>query len=448
MIRGISSLQETIVALSSAPGRAAIGVIRLSGSTVRQVLRQVLKRSRCIESPRRMIRDSVVDGQNGAVDDVLSVFFPGPNSFTGQDMAEIHCHGGQVVTEVVLEIILRAGARAAQAGEFTRRAFENGKLDLSRAEAVLHLVDAQSADQARAAVRSLSGELSSEIRYLAEKTKEALAALEACIDFPDEELVEQLPTVSLELLAESASRAALRLRTEAEDDFEIVLCGRQNVGKSSLLNAMAGQQIALVTETAGTTRDPVRARLRLFGQAVELVDTAGLSEEEPVHLIDRLCQEKTRRKIIDAALVIWVCEPDNLQPPPDWCKETLLAINKVDLACTQKRRQLEKWQQEKHKLLVSAKTGEGLDALKNNIKTHLERLLGHSEGIPVSLRQKQALERATSAVRAAGNRCREKQFELAAEDLRETLVALGELSGEVIDPDVLDMIFSRFCIGK
>jgi tRNA modification GTPase len=434
---------DTIAAVATPPGRGGIGIVRVSGAGVPQIAAAVLG---TLPPPRIARFGAFRDARAERVDEGIALYFPGPDSYTGEDVLELQGHGGPVVMQALLGAVLDAGARLAQPGEYTRRAFLNGKLDLAQAEAVADLIDAASREAARSALRSLSGEFSGAIDRLVAGVTELRALTEAMLDFPEEEVdslhrkdaqvrLGRLQGDLRDVLAKSRQGSLLR------EGVHIVLAGRPNVGKSSLLNRLAGDERAIVSATPGTTRDALRESLHLEGVPVVLVDTAGLRESRDE--IEQLGMERTRREMRRADVVLLVVEAGSRQAPEGELPEgaaRLMVVNKIDLASG------EKAGRQGDAVHVSAKTGAGLDALRQAI---LQTAGWRSSGEATYLareRHLRALARADAHFAAAAEQ--QVQWEFFAEELRLAQEALGEITGRVSADDLLGEIFARFCIGK
>lgn len=452
-------LAETVVACSTPPGRGAVAVVRISGPATRNILARILRsRGRPPwDLPRQMRLARVVGAEEDILDEALAVFFPGPASYTGEDMAEIHCHGSEVVVDTVVARILSIGARPAVRGEFTRRALEAGKFDLTRAEAIMRLVEAGTREQASGAMKALKGTFSGQLRKLEEGIQATLAHVEATIDFPEETETAALVIDSIPSLAEGARSLARALRRVVEPGTEVVFAGRPNVGKSSLVNAVVGRRVSIVCEEPGTTRDAVSAGMIMGGMRVTLVDTAGLAPGPAGagralagRRADLEAARVSRDKIRDAGLVVWVTDRRD-EPPPHQERgkaPVIWVVNKIDrIEQGEKERLLEEIRSGGG-LPVSARTGEGLDAWERAAREALHHAYGPADGIPVTARQRHAVDCMIGAIERAESRVQEDRPELAAVDLREALEAIEELTGARIDDQVLDRIFEEFCIGK
>lgn len=434
---------DTIAARATPPGHGGIGVIRISGPDALAVLAAV---AGPLGAPREAVLRAFRAGDGSAVDEGLALAFPGPGSYTGEDMAELHGHGGPAVLDAVLAATLAAGARPARPGEFTERAFLNGRLDLAQAEAVADLIETADAAGARAALRSLSGEFSARIRALVEDVTALRAWLEAALDFPDDEidlLADGNLHARIDGLGErvAAVRAAAATGRRLVDGPTVVIAGAPNAGKSSLLNRLAGTETAIVTAIAGTTRDLLREPLRLDGLALTLIDTAGLRlSADP---IEGEGVRRARTAVADADRVLLVIDvTDPVVDPGDLPAEVPVdrVYNKIDLA---------PGADAGDGIAVSAHTGAGVDALRE----HLRRCLagpGQAEtAFSARRRHLGALDRAAAAIAAAAAEMHAGAAgELAAEQLRLAQQALGEITGEVTTEDLLGEIFGRFCIGK
>ncbi len=436
---------DTIAAIATPPGRGAIGIVRVSGPLAPDIARRLLDK---LPEPRVATRCPARDAAGHVLDEGLALYFPAPNSYTGEHSLEFHGHGGSVVLRSVLAACLDAGARLAEPGEYTRRAFLNGRMDLAQAEAVADLIDAASEEAARSALRSLTGEFSAAIESLAAQLVELRALTEAMLDFPEEEVdalhrddvaarLARLRAALAGILARSREGSLLRTGIHA------VLAGRPNVGKSSLLNRLAGEERAIVTPVPGTTRDTLRESIQIEGVPLNVVDTAGLRDSRDE--IERLGIERTRQEVARADLVLAVHDasaPDHALPVSVPAAAACIDVyNKIDLAPGFRP------PPGKHAVVcVSAKTGIGMQALRRAI---LEAAGWKSHGESVFL----ARERHLRALHAVGEHlgaaaARMRQWELFAEELRLAQQSLAAITGEFSADDLLGEIFSRFCIGK
>ena len=444
---------EAIAAIATPPGRGGIGIVRVSGPRLEALLRTLVNVD---VIPRCATRADFLNADGRVIDQGLVLFFPAPNSYTGEDVVEFQGHGGPVVMQLVLNRCLELGARVAQPGEFTRRAFLNDKLDLAQAESVADLINASTAEAARCALRSLQGEFSRRIDSLVQELIELRILVEAALDFPDEDvaLIEQanacarLERVRADLAQIfEASRQGSLLR----EGIHVVLAGLPNVGKSSLMNRLAGADLAIVTATPGTTRDPIRESISIQGVPLHVIDTAGL--REPQDEVEKLGISKTWEAISHANLVLWVSDatrPDSGVMDAELAARLpaglpkLKVINKIDLTGAQPSYQS---QTDAGTILLSAKTGAGIDLLQAALLEAAGWGGSYDEGVFMARsRHLHALQAATGHLAQAATRAGE--LELFAEELRLAQLALASITGEVTADDLLGKIFSHFCIGK
>jgi tRNA modification GTPase len=442
---------DTIAAIATPPGRGGIGVVRVSGPGSRPIAAAI---AGSVPDPRHAALVSFRSAEGELIDQGLLLFFEAPHSYTGEDVAELQGHGGPVVMRELLRRCVELGARIAEPGEFTRRAFLNDRLDLAQAESVADLIDASSTEAARSAARSLAGEFSRRVNTLVAGLIDLRAHVEACIDFPEEEIdpadraaqAAKLATLrgALDTLLEEARQGAV-----LREGLTVVLVGPPNVGKSSLLNRLAGEDVAIVTPIPGTTRDYVRATISLEGVPVHLIDTAGLREARDE--VERLGIERTWRAIEGAGAALLISSPDHPSADDGSIAKRLppsmpvaRVENKVDL--TAGAAGLVAGAADTPVVRVSAKTGAGIEALRQWL-LHTAGWKPHGEGLFVAReRHLTALEAARQRLLAATNS--QQAFELMAEELRLGQRDLGSITGEVSADDLLGEIFSRFCIGK
>jgi tRNA modification GTPase len=447
-------MRRTIFAPATAPGRAAVAVVRISGPEAASMLEALAGR---LPSPRRAAPRPLRSSDGELLDQSLVIWFPGPRSYTGEDAAELHVHGGPAVVGRVSQALLDLGAGLAEPGEFTRRAFEAGKLDLDQAEAVADLVDAETDAQARQALAQLGGALGRRYETWRTRLAEALAYLEAAVDFPDEELPADVasrarPRVS-GLAADIAAALADAGRGErVRDGYPIAIIGAPNAGKSSLLNRLAGRDAAIVTEIPGTTRDVIEVPLVLDGYKALLADMAGIRAAEET--VEAEGVRRAQAWAEAAALRLWVVdasagdgawrEAEHLARAGD-----VLVLNKADLACGHDAAEAGRSAVSRGLVphQISAVTGAGVDALRALLAERLARDLGGSE-FPAVTRQRHArlLEGALAHLRRA--QASLETPELAAEDLRLAARTLAQITGRIGAEDILDVIFASFCIGK
>lgn len=441
---------DTIAALATAPGRAGIAVVRLSGPAAPEALRRLAGRT---PPARRMTRAKLVDPASGeALDEALVVLFPGPASFTGEDVAELHLHGGRAVVSAVLGALWRVpGVRPAEPGEFTRRAFLNDRLDLTAAEGVQDLVDAETEAQRRQALRQLGGGLAGLAEAWRGELVTAMARLEAWIDFPDEDLPEDvLETVTRSLGALAAAMAAQledsRRAERLREGLRIAIVGPPNAGKSSLLNWLANRDVAIVSATAGTTRDVLEVQLDLGGYPATVADTAGLRDAADSVEAEGVRRALERAETADLRLLVvdWSAGQADRDSVRRWLDRDSIAIaNKVDRLADGEAVQ-DPW------LGVSVATGEGMESLLERLGVEVERRLAlHESPALTRARHRHAVAEAAGAInRAVEGLAEQAPLELSAEDLRLAARALGRMTGRVDVEELLDAIFREFCLGK
>jgi tRNA modification GTPase len=431
--------RDTIAAVATPHGRGGIGVVRISGNAVPKIAHAVLGR---LPRPREATVGVFRNASGAAVDRGIAIYYPAPRSHTGEPVLELQGHGGPIVMQELLRACLDAGARLAEPGEFTRRAFLEGKLDLAQAEAVADLIDAQSREAARSALRSLSGEFSAAIGVLRGKLLELRALTEAMLDFPEEEIdplhvsaaasrLADVQRVLDEVMAKSRQGSLLRIGIRA------VLAGAPNVGKSSLLNRLAGEDRAIVTPVPGTTRDSLHEAIEIDGIPLLLVDTAGLREASDE--IERLGMARTQHELARADLVLAVAEAGKVQPPMELAGVARIDVyNKIDLAPG--------FEAPPGSVAVSAKTGAGVQDLRKAILSAAGWSSSGESTFLARERHLRALAQARAHLEAAGRE--QQRWEIFAEELRLGSEALGSITGEVSADELLGEIFARFCIGK
>jgi tRNA modification GTPase len=442
---------DAIAAIATPPGRGGIGVVRVSGPGLEPTLRALAGRD---VRPRQATRADFLDAAGAVIDQGLILYFRAPHSYTGEDVIELQGHGGPVVLNLLLQRCLELGARLAEPGEFTKRAFLNDKIDLAQAEGVADLIDAATAQAARCAMRSLQGDFSRRIEALVDALTELRIFVEATLDFPDEE-VEFLESgkVRARLAAIRAQLAAIIAASQQgqllRDGIHVVLTGQPNVGKSSLLNALAGTERAIVTEIPGTTRDLIRETINLHGVPLHVIDTAGL--REPRDPVEKIGIERTWQAVAAADLVLWVSDltrPETCVPDPALGVRTtagvpqLHALNKVDLAGLEPCVRTISGMVE---VAVSAKSGAGLDLLKAAVLAAAGWDVANEGVFMARERHLQALQLAQEHVNQAAG---QSQVEFLAEELKLAQRILGGITGEITADDLLGKIFSHFCIGK
>jgi tRNA modification GTPase len=450
--------RDTIFALSSGRPPAAIAVVRISGPRAHAALEQLIGR---VPQPRRASLARVRDPQTEAViDEGLALWFPAPNSETGEDMAELQVHGGRAVIAAVLAALAKlAGLRHAEAGEFTRRAFENGRMDLTAVEGLADLVAAETEAQRRQAYQHLKGLLGDRAETWRQRLIEALALVEAGIDFSDEEDVpKDMMARSLELigpLAEEISKAGAGQGERLREGLRVAIAGPPNAGKSTLFNRLARREAAIVSPFPGTTRDVLELHLDLGGYPVTVLDTAGIREtNDPV---EREGVRRASEQAAGANLVLWVVDASASEwqtrqlPAIKVASESItwLVVNKIDLVAGEEQRRIEsRFDRKEIVNFVSSKTGAGLDELVNAIARYADSFFTPEPALVTRERQRAHLKETGFALQGAQRAARDGREEIMAEQLRLATRALGKLLGRVDVEDVLDVIFRDFCIGK
>lgn len=444
---------DTLAALATPPGRGGVGIIRISGPHAADIARAVL--GRC-PPPRRADYLAFKDERGEILDRGIALYFPAPHSFTGEDVLELHGHGGPVVLDLLLQSVLRLGARPARAGEFSLRAFLNDKLDLAQAEAIADLIDSDSAQAARGALRSLEGEFSRRIDALIEALIALRLYVEAAIDFPEEELdflsdghvSERLHTVQTNL---HEVQSAAQQGSLLQEGMHVVLAGQPNVGKSSLLNALAGRDSAIVTDVPGTTRDVLREQIHLDGLPLHVIDTAGLRESA-----DAIEQEGMRRAwaeieradrillLLDERAGFGAAEKAILARLPERLPVSVIH-NKIDLSG--RTATVERRDGQTH-LYLCAKDGQGIELLRQHLKQSIGYQAGNEGLFSARRRHLDAIEQAAAALQRGRTQLEQGAGELLAEELLQAQNALGEITGKFTPDDLLGRIFTSFCIGK
>lgn len=446
--------QSTIAAIATPLGRAGIGVVRVSGSQTTTIAKALLG---YVPAPRQADYTAFYAADGSVLDQGLALYFPNPHSFTGEDVLELHAHGSPLLLDMLLKRLLELGVILARPGEFSERAFLNGKLDLIQAEAIADLIDACSEQAARSAVRSLQGEFSRRIQQLVDSLIDLRVYIEAWLDFPEEDLdlltdqhikltLGQITTL-LQQVKDSAQQGAL-----LRDGMRVVIIGRPNVGKSSLLNQLSGQESAIVTDIPGTTRDVLREYIHIDGLPLHIIDTAGIRDSDDP--IEREGMRRAAQEIANAdriLLLLDVTDSPNRQmtefPLPLPPEKLTIIYNKIDLSKQSAR--IESQPQGGSAVYLSAKTAAGIDLLR----THLKACLGFTTTTESTFiarrRHLDALERAAQYLDEANTRLLQgHSAELLAEELRLAQQSLSEITGQFLPDDLLGEIFGRFCIGK
>ena len=441
---------ETICAIASAIGQSGIGIVRVSGplakSTSKKILQADLK-------PRYAYYGAFYD-QNNVIDKGVAIFFPGPNSYTGEDVVEFQGHGGTSVLRKILEITMSSGVRLAEPGEFSKRAFLNGKMDLIQAEAIQDLIQSNSEESALSAVRSLTGEFSIKINQVLTALISLRVFIEATIDFSDEEIdfieshevSNKLHTLKESLLdiQQTATQGAI-----LRDGIHVAIAGKPNAGKSSLLNMLTKESSAIVTDIAGTTRDVLKETIHIDGMPIHIIDTAGLHDSDDV--VEQEGIRRAHNEINNADIILLVFDSRdskaNLSILPDSVKNKpkILVRNKIDLAGNKSS---VKKVGNITEISISAKNGDGIDTLRESL-SEFAGLNSGIEGVFVARkRHLDAIEETLEFINSASSQLNSGSSELVAEDLRQAGMKLGQITGEFSSDDLLGEIFSSFCIGK
>ena len=440
----MATYEETIAAVATPPGEGAIAMVRLSGPDTKKILAEIFKTQSPPPKPRTASFGKILDGEE-MVDQVLVTRFEAPASFTGEDMAEICCHGGVLLAAKILELVLRHGARAAEPGEFSQRAFFNGKIDLTRAEAIMDIISARTPLALRAAAQQLEGRLGTEILTLRDTALETVAHIEAFIDFPEEGIDPASGRVLLKKIQTLLARTTTLLGTADEgrilrEGVRVAIAGKPNAGKSSLLNRLLGMERAIVSEIPGTTRDTIEETACLRGILYRLTDTAGLREtSDPV---ERQGVARTERALESADLVLHVIDASTEEIPSALRENEILVANKSDLPCQSLPPSA---------IAISCATGSGFDQLLDAMAraTGVHHLASGQSLAAINSRHQALLESARASLEAAATLVQSNEPpELAAIELRAALDFLGRIVGTTDTEDILGEIFSRFCIGK
>ncbi|MGH1373050.1 MAG: tRNA uridine-5-carboxymethylaminomethyl(34) synthesis GTPase MnmE [Cellvibrionaceae bacterium] len=448
--------KDTIAAIATAPGKGGVGIIRVSGPKVKAIAEQMTDG---LLKPRQAHYGPFMDRDKNAIDEGITLFFPGPHSFTGEDVLELQGHGGPIILDLLLSRVTALGARIANPGEFSERAFLNDKMDLAQAEAIADLIEASSEQAARNAVHSLQGVFSKEIHILIEALIQLRIYVEAAIDFPEEEIDfigDGKVAADLQAIINQLDRVCAEAKQGAliREGMKVVIAGRPNAGKSSLLNALSGRDSAIVTHIEGTTRDVLREHIHIDGMPLHIIDTAGLRESpdeveqigierawQEIHGADRILMvvDATTTEETEASR-IWPEFVDSLEDS----SHLTLILNKTDLSG------MREVKHSTHPVIgLSAKAGDGVDELR----THLKACMGFTGttegGYTARRRHLDALERAREHLRTGQQQLEGiGAGELLAEDLRQTQNTLGEITGDFTPDELLGRIFSSFCIGK
>ena len=447
---------HTICAIATAPGNAGISIIRMSGDTSLVILQRVFSKKQL--EPRVMTLGTISDGE--PIDRVLAVYFAAPASYTGEDMVEIHCHGGMIVTKQILDLLLKNGAQPAEPGEFSKRAFLNGKMDVSQAEAVSELISSLSEKSAKMSMRQLSGELGSKVSKRQDELTDVLASIHTALAYPEEDLEESIISDAIEksdsLLDEIRSLIDSFKRGKLmREGAKVAIAGKPNVGKSSLLNAILGEQRAIVTHIPGTTRDVISEYYNIRGLPIQLVDTAGIRKTDDI--VEKIGVERSIEALNTADITLLIFDASKELSEQDVeialkaksQGEVIAVLNKSDLEPKLSAKEIsDKLNLEPH--LISAKTGEGVDALLDEMYVSIMSDDALAEGVTITnARHAAALKEAASALESAKEGAElGVDLDCVSIDINDAWSALGKITGVTLSEEIVDRIFEKFCLGK
>ena len=457
-------IDDTIAAIATAPGEGGIGIIRISGEKSLQVAQSIFKSKsgKMIKdyNARTLIYGTVVDNEK-VIDEVLVAYMKGPNSYTAEDVIEINCHGGFISVKKILELILSKGVRLAEAGEFTKRAFLNGRIDLYQAEAIIDVIKSKTDMAHEVAQSQLEGSLAKKIKDLRMNVTEVLAHLEVSIDFAEED-VEEITYQTLEEKALELRNEIKKLYDTAEsgkilrDGLKTVIVGKPNVGKSSLLNSILGENRAIVTDIAGTTRDVIEEFVNIKGIPLKIVDTAGIRETEDV--VEKIGVEKSRESFSTADLVIMVLDASRKLSEEDMeileslkNKKTIVLLNKMDLEPQIELEKIEEFVNSEDIIKISALKHQGIEELQDKIEAMVYHgsVKNSSNLMITNSRHKDALFKAYESINDAISAIEQRMpYDFIEVDFKNIWDYLGYINGDTVREDLLDTIFANFCIGK
>lgn len=458
-------MNETIAAIATAPGEAGIGIVRISGDKAIEILERIFRPRKDIRvmdiQSRKVTYGYVSDSEGQKIDEVLAIIMRGPYSYTTEDVVEIQCHGGIIPVRKIMEQVLKAGAVLAEPGEFTKRAFLNGRIDLSQAEAVIDVITSKTETGLNAAVGQLGGSISKEIRSIMDMLVSAIAHIEASIDFPEHD-IEEVTEENIKNIVAGVKNRLEELTGSFEegriirDGLTTAIVGRPNVGKSSLLNVLIEENKAIVTEIPGTTRDIIEEFLNIGGVLIKLVDTAGIRETEDI--VEKLGVERTKKAIAEAELVILVIDfSEELQGEDKEIidmlrdKKVIVAANKIDLGSKADIAYLDGRFGSGSIIKISAREELGIEALKKSIRdlVYQGNIGIRKNNMITNIRHKDLLEKAAECAGRALKSIEEGiPVDLLSVDIREAWTYLGKITGDTVEEDIIHEIFSKFCVGK
>ncbi|WP_414698250.1 tRNA uridine-5-carboxymethylaminomethyl(34) synthesis GTPase MnmE [Peptacetobacter sp. AB845] len=457
-------IDDTIAAIATAPGEGGIGIIRISGPKSLEVAEEIffsMSGKKISEYPARtLIFGNIKDGDK-KIDEVLVAYMKGPNSYTAEDVIEINCHGGFISVKRILELVLSKDVRLAEAGEFTKRAFLNGRIDLSQAEAVIDVINAKTDKAHEVAENQLDGSLSNRIREFRDKVTELLAQVEVAIDYPEED-IEFIAYTTLEEKTRELNKDIKKLYETSEsgkifrEGLKTVIVGKPNVGKSSLLNSILGENRAIVTDIPGTTRDVIEEFVNIKGIPLKIVDTAGIRETDDV--VEKIGVEKSMASFDTADLIIMVVDSSSELSEEDreilekvQGKETIILLNKTDLPQVIDEEEVKKYVNEENIIKISALHNEGIEDVHDRIEAMVYKgdIKSSSNVIITNSRHKDALYRAMKSAEDAMRAIEDRMpLDFVEVDLKNIWDYLGYINGDTVSEDLLDNIFHNFCIGK
>jgi tRNA modification GTPase len=459
-------IDDTVAGIATPPGEGGIAIVKISGSKSIDIVKDIFitKSGKCLDrlANRYFYLGKIYDNAQ-LIDEVMVVAMLAPNTYTGEDVVEIHCHGGVIVTKKILDLVIKKGARIADPGEFTKRAFLNGKIDLSQAEAIIDIIKAKSDSGLKSAVKQLDGGLKETIKVINEKIEKVLANLEAEIDFPDED-IEPMSINDMKYLIDEALLDIEELIKESDagriirEGINTVIVGKPNVGKSSLLNALARDERAIVTDIPGTTRDIIEESIQIKGVLFRINDTAGFRDTQDI--IERIGLEKSQKLLLDADLILFVIDDTQYLTEEDYKlidklanidKKVLVIINKIDLKRVHLKYEITKMLPAAKIIEISALEKKGINLLEEELVNMVFKgeVVQNQDYVITRIRHKNALIRARDHLLDGKKTIAEGlSEEFLSIDLRDAWMALGQITGDTIERDIMDKIFSEFCIGK